>query len=112
MILLLFAYFYSFSFNLVNCDDYELKNLYLDHTLDFNQIKLIFTKSYLNVEYYRPIINLSFFIESVLFDKDVFSSHLFNFILHFFNCVLLFMLLKKLNIDDFLIRIKKVIFFF
>src|SRR6185295_3214989 len=68
--------------------------------LNISTLSNIFHSHYLSSEYYRPVINLSFLIENKLFQNDLFYSHLFNLIIHIFNCIILYFVLKKFKIDE------------
>jgi protein O-mannosyl-transferase len=48
-------------------------------------------------ELYRPLQNLTFFIDSYFFGVKPFGFHLTNILLHLINCFLLFSLFKKLR---------------
>ncbi len=48
---------------------------------------------------YRPLVSLSYFIDSIAFQKDPFFSRLFNILLHYANGLLLYLLWRKLLHD-------------
>jgi len=63
----------------------------------------VFSRSFFNDptdQYYRPIVNLSFAVNTLIGGTRPFGFHLVNCLLHAFTCVFLLALLRRLRIGE------------
>ncbi|MCX8056590.1 MAG: tetratricopeptide repeat protein [Ignavibacteria bacterium] len=94
-----FIYFHTLSFDFTSLDDYELiVNKY--HILkDYKNIPTLFKTNILMSEsgiYYRPIVSLSFMIDTIIGGKDAFVSHFSNVVYHIIAVILFFVLFGRI----------------
>lgn len=52
--------------------------------------------SYRVIDFFRPLVNLSFYVSERFFPGDILFYHWFNIILHFLNCVMVYLLVAAL----------------
>lgn len=97
----------SLSYDYTNHDDSSLiqdKNLLLS---DAKNIPKLFTTSCFysgNFQYYRPILTLSFAIETILFGENIFIYHLTNLFLFILSLWLMYVFLCKLNLNKVILQ--------
>lgn len=99
-VLCIIAYFQTLSFNLVYCDDHSIIITYFDRINDISNLINEFFKGYIETDYYRPFINLSFVINAQFGGQESFSYHLVNVLLHFVMCISVFTLIKELKYSN------------
>ena len=70
------------------------------HHLSLESLKLFFSKSFLPYEsaYYRPMVTLSYALDWHFSGGNPYYFHLINVLIHAFNCILLFYIVRKFNI--------------
>ena len=90
-------YFNSLFFDLVYCDDINIIETNYDRIGSIDRLDNEFFSGYLDTDYYRPLVNISFVINASLGGKNPFIYHLTNIILHFLCVYLLFIILLKLK---------------
>lgn len=66
--------------------------------------------SYQVIDFFRPLVNLSFYASERFFPGDIFLYHWVNIILHFLNCVLVYLLVTELLQDRLLAAVTAVLF--
>ena len=102
ILIVLLVYFKSFFHGLVFLDDDSL--LYIKFKwlgLD-EKISLAFTSNYLGIHYYRPITLLSIITDLLIGGQSFFIYHFTNVILHLLTSILIFVILRKLDIPNFI----------
>ncbi len=109
-VIVFLIYFGSINYGFVKCDDYDL--VVTNHNLidNVDEIPAQFQRSYMNSNYYRPMINLSFLFNSLIGGTNPAYYHLFNIILHSIAVILLFIFLVKLGFDKILSFLSSIIF--
>lgn len=95
LIVTLFVYFQSLSFDFVNWDDdyYVINNLEVTNPTMENLVSF-FTQG--NTANYHPITMLSLAFNYVLGGENAFGYHLFNLIFHVFNTALLYIWVRRI----------------
>lgn len=108
--LVFIIYFSTINYGFVKCDDYDL--VVTNHHLidDFSKIPAQFRQSYMNSNYYRPMVNISFLLNSLIGGTDASYYHLFNIILHSLAVILFFLLLVQLGFDKILSFLASIFF--
>lgn len=94
--LILVVYFQAFNFSFTSLDDYDLilNKFYILNRLD--NLKSLFKSNLLITEsgiYYRPIVSLTFMIDTIIGGKGAFIFHLSNIIYHIIASFLFFVLM-------------------
>lgn len=89
-------------FNLVGCDDVEIIQKNFQRISSFDKIGTEFFTGYLNTNYYRPIVNMSFWFNAQFGGQAPFIYHLTNVILHILSCSALFYLFSLLGYNRFI----------
>ena len=100
----------SINYDLMDLDDKWLINDHLDFLTDYKNLPKLFVKDvyYQNLYLcYRPILNLSFMTETLLFGFDTKVYHITNIILFILSIWLMYLFLLKLNFNK---NVLKVIF--
>lgn len=75
-----------------------------------SNIPSAFTGGYLYDTYYRPMVMISFIVDTAIAGQSPAMYHLTNLVLHLMVCFLVYVLLKKLTGEDFLSLILALIF--
>jgi hypothetical protein len=88
-----FVVYYISLFNFLAIDDHRLLTHLLNDKVNF---KKLFLEN--GGVYYRPLLSLSYYLDFKLWGLEISFYHLENLIIHFFNSILLFFLVKKLLI--------------
>jgi tetratricopeptide (TPR) repeat protein len=91
------TYFQTVGFDLVFCDDHEIIIKRYDRIAELNRWDDELFMGYINTNYYRPVVNLSFLIDAQISGQEAYFYHITNIILHALFVVLLFILLKKFD---------------
>jgi hypothetical protein len=89
-------------FDFVNIDDDEIILGKYDKISSLSNVPEAFTSQYgfkESTPYYRPIINLSFFLDAQISGKNPGGYHVSNIIYHLITVSLLFMLMLKFGLD-------------
>ncbi len=92
----------SVNFGLSNLDDDILTIKNIDYISNVKNIPKFFLKDCFfcnDTPYYRPVLNISFAVESVLFKYNTKVYHLTNILLFIISLYCIFVFLSKLNID-------------
>lgn len=94
LVVTLFAYLQSLSFDFVNWDDdyYVINNLQVTNPTTENLTKF-FTEG--NTANYHPLTMLSLAFNYAIGGEDAFGYHLFNLIFHILNAALLYLWVRK-----------------
>lgn len=66
--------------------------------------------SYHVIGFFRPLVNLSFYLSERFFPGDILLYHWINLILHFLNCMLVYLLVGELLRDRLLAAVTAVLF--
>lgn len=103
------TYFSTLSMNWTNCDD-DLLILKKEYLSNSKNIKNAFNEPYFSGFYYRPIIVISFIIDTVISGTKPFIYHLTNLLLHCINCCILYFLLLLLSKNKFAALIGSLLF--
>lgn len=92
----IFAFYPILSAGFVNLDDPVMivENPYITN-LSLSNIKTIFTESYYKL--YHPLVTLSYAVEYSFFKLDPYIYHLDNILIHLFNTLIVFLILRKLS---------------
>ncbi|MDD3052864.1 MAG: hypothetical protein PHG84_00500 [Endomicrobiaceae bacterium] len=92
----IFAFYPILSADFVNLDDPVMivENPYITN-LSLSNIKTICTESYYKL--YHPLVTLSYAVEYSFFKLDPYIYHLDNILIHLFNTLLVFLILRKLS---------------
>lgn len=85
-----FVYYPTLDYDYVYCDDTDIVIRDYERIKDFSRIPEEFLSGYLNTDYYRPLQNISYIINSELLGNNPFSYKFFNLILHLFFIVILY----------------------
>jgi tetratricopeptide (TPR) repeat protein len=85
------------TFNLVYCDDINIIQTDYNRISSISNISKEFLSGYINTDYYRPIINISFLINRVIGGQNTFVYHLSNILFHIIACSLVFYILINLG---------------
>ena len=104
------VYFKSINYDLLDLDDKWLINDHLDFLTEYKNIPKLFVKDvYYQNAYlcYRPILNLSFMTETLIFGFNPKVYHTTNIILFILSIWLMYMFVLKLNFNK---NVLKVIF--
>ena len=103
VIVVFVVYGKSINFQYTNFDDKELIN----KNNDIRQInKLFVTDCYYgdDTQYYRPVLNLSFLIESFLFKDNSKIYHITNIILYILSLFVIYIFLSELNFNKTILK--------
>jgi len=100
----------SINYELLNLDDKRLISNNINFISDIRNLPKIFiTGCYYTKDstdnYYRPILSLSFVIESLFFSKNSKISHTTNIILFILSIYLMYVFLLKLNLNKYILQI-------
>lgn len=90
-----FAQVISFDFSY--CDDSEIILNDYERISSLSAIPQEFTRGYMETDYYRPLVYISFIIDAAIGGKSPWIYHLTNIIFHFLICTILFRLLVLLD---------------
>lgn len=102
------VYFKSINYDLLDLDDKWLINDHLDFLTDYKNLPKIFVKDvyYQNVFLcYRPVLNLSFMTETLIFGFNPKVYHITNIILFILSIWLMYIFLLKLNFNKNILKI-------
>lgn len=103
-----------FTFQIGKLDEDHLitdKIEFLKNPANFS--KILTTDAFYGIKssnFYRPVQNLSYYIDTQIGGGDSWSYYISNILLHFLTCLILLLLLKKLKISD-LVTFSLVLFF-
>ena len=103
----------SINFKFTNHDDITLINNNINYLSQWKNIPSLFTTSvYIskNYFYYRPILTLSFSIESILFYDNPKIYHLTNIIFFILALYLMYVFLSKLNLNKTILKLLIILF--
>jgi tetratricopeptide (TPR) repeat protein len=89
-------------------DDVLLLNNEFVRNLDYNLIKSSF--GFNKITHYHPLVFLSFAVENSIFGLNPAVYHLTNLLLHCVNSFLLFLVLKKTGLNDFISYFTMILF--
>lgn len=103
-------YIMTVSFDLVKCDDWDIIVRDYSKIDDISEIPDQLFKGYINTDYYRPAMNISFILNAAVGGKGPFVYHLTNLLLHGVFCMILFAFLKKLDFPEIVSLILAAIF--
>ena len=93
----------SVNFGITNLDDNTLVTRNTDYLSDIKNIpSLFFTDCYLtkDTQYYRPVLSVSFALETALFKNSLKIYHTANIVLFILSLISIFIFLSKLNFND------------
>lgn len=93
------VYFSSLSLGFVHCDDHDLLLKDGAPITNVKGIEDIFLTGYCNANYYRPIINLSLWLDYQIVKESTFIFHFSNLLFHIIFSIGLYIFLKKLNLS-------------
>ena len=102
------VYFKSINYDLLDLDDKWLINDHLDFLTDYKNLPKLFVKDvyYQNVFLcYRPVLNLSFMTETLIFGFNPKVYHATNIILFILSIWLMYVFLLKLNFNKNILKI-------
>jgi tetratricopeptide (TPR) repeat protein len=85
------------TFNLVYCDDVNIIQTDYNRISSISNLPKEFFKGYINTDYYRPIINVSFVLNAAIGGQNTFVYHLSNILFHIIACSLIFYILLNLG---------------
>jgi tetratricopeptide (TPR) repeat protein len=91
------VYFQTIFFEYVLYDDQNFLFNSPQNIEKLTSLKTALTTPYMYSTYYRPIINLSFYFDSMIARDAAWMHHLTNLIIHCINCCLIFILFYKLK---------------
>lgn len=97
----------SINFGLTNLDDDVLTIKNINYISNYTNIpKFFLTDCYFSnqTQYYRPILNISFSIESVLFKDNLKIFHTTNILLFVFSLYFIFLFLSKLDFNTTILK--------
>lgn len=97
----------SLNYEYTNHDDISLIQDKILLLADVKNIPKLFTTSCFysdNFQYYRPILTLSFAIETILFGENIFIYHLTNLLLFILSLWLMYVFLCKLNLNKVILK--------
>ena len=97
----------SINFSFTNLDDNTLVEKNIDYLSNIKNIPNLFlTDCYLrkDTQYYRPVLSLSFAIESILLNGNLKVYHITNILLFIFSLISIFILLSKLNFNKSILK--------
>ncbi len=104
----------SINFGLTNLDDDTLTIRNIDYISDYRNIPDLFVNGcYFDDQistYYRPVLNLSFMLESVFFGYNTKVYHTTNILLFIISLYLIFLFLKSLNINSTILKYLIILF--
>ena len=92
-------YVITLSYGYVECDDSDLIYKYYDRIDSPDDIPTEIFRGYLETDYYRPMMNLSFILNESIAGQAPVYYHLFNMALHALFCISLFVMLIRLKIS-------------
>ena len=81
-IIILLTYFQTVGFDLVFCDDHEIIISRYDRIAEINRWDDELFTGYIDTNYYRPIVNLSFLIDAQISGQKAYYYHITNILLH------------------------------
>ncbi len=81
----------------VSCDDSELILKNSERLEKISNIPDEIFTGYMETNYYRPLLNISFLLDYQIGGKEPLVYHIVNLIIHIINCCLLFYVLTLLN---------------
>ena len=85
------------TFDLVYCDDVNIIKTDFNRISSISNLSKEFFSGYINTDYYRPIINISFLLNGVIGGQNTFIYHLSNILFHITACSLVFYILLNLG---------------
>ena len=97
----------SVNYNYINYDDVSLIQDKILLLSDIKNIPKLFTTSCFyskQFQYYRPVLTLSFAIETVIFGENIFVYHLTNIVLFLLSLWLMYVFLCKLNLNETILK--------
>lgn len=97
-VLILAVYIQTVGFDLVFCDDHEIIISRYDRISDLSRWDEELFKGYIDTNYYRPVVNLSFLFDAQVSGQEAYFYHITNIMLHFLFVILLFITMNKLGI--------------
>jgi hypothetical protein len=62
------------------------------------------------INFFRPLVNLSFYLSERVSPGDIVLYHWFNLLLHFFNCILVYLLIRNVLRDTTVAAVAAVLF--
>lgn len=95
--LTLLVYFQTFFFDYTNYDDQHFRFDNKLQTEKMNDFGAALLNPYLYSTYYRPVVNLTFYIDAQVAGESAFMHHFTNFLLHCIAASLLFALFRRLK---------------
>ena len=104
------VYAQTIGFDLTYCDDHDIILTYYERISSFANLTNEFFKGYIGTAYYRPIINISFLIDSAIAGQNLWIYHFSNIIYHTIFSILLFRLFVKLKYNSILSLLATIIF--
>ena len=103
----------AINFGLTNIDDttFTIKNINFVSNIK-NFPKFFLTDCYFGkqTQYYRPVLNISFAIEAILFKNNFKVFHTTNILLFIFSLYLIFLFLSKLNLNTNILKFLIILF--
>lgn len=81
-IIILLTYFQTIGFDLVFCDDHEIIISHYDRIAELSRWDDELFKGYIDTNYYRPIVNLSFLFDAQISGQKAYFYHITNILLH------------------------------
>ncbi len=103
VVIVFFIYGKSVNFGLTKIDDDVLTIKNINYISDYKNIpKFFLTDCYFGkqTQYYRPVLNISFAVEAIIFRDNLKVFHITNILLFIFSLYLIFVFLSKLNFDN------------
>ncbi|MCR4663003.1 MAG: glycosyltransferase family 39 protein, partial [Endomicrobiaceae bacterium] len=110
VIVIFSVYGKSINYELLNLDDKRLISDNINFISDIRNLPKIFVTGCYYAKnstdnYYRPILSLSFVVESLFFGKSSKISHTTNIILFIISVYLMYLFLLKLNLNKYILQI-------
>lgn len=93
------VYFQTLFYDISYCDDITILETQYNRISSINRIDDEFLKGYLDTDYYRPLVNISFILDASLGGREPFFYHLNNVIYHILIILLIYNILIKLKFD-------------
>lgn len=112
-IIIFIVYGKSINFGITNFDDDELIYNNMDFISDIRNIPEFFLNDCYfkkDTQYYRPVLNISFSLESFLFKDNLKVYHTTNILLYIISLFIIFVLLSKLNFNKTIVKFLVLLF--
>ncbi len=93
------VYFQTLFYDISYCDDITIMGTQFNRISNIDRIDDELFKGYLDTDYYRPIINISFILDAALGGRSPFVYHLNNLLYHIFIIFLFYYIMIKLKYD-------------